>query len=362
MPEADFTLQYLAIERRLFTQTSAWVEFRRMTLVSPLWLGEEGALSDVVLSTRVRIARNLLDLPFPHSATPEQLRSSRAIVTERLCDRFGPLKETPLEATSLDERADFVGARIAGTAFWHPLPERSILTSADLSLAGLANEEDHLRLQKAFRGWSAQRAISHWEHLSERIGTDWAHSRKLGYLTASPINLGGGARLGLMAHLPGLHRSGGSSRWIQALQTLGATARGLYGEGSATVQGFVQISALSGRSELSETVAQIRAIVDSIALAEREARQTIASSDIKGELEEALVVAVHSETLSLGACLKLIGACRMASMREIVPAYYGEFDRLLFELPAYPPPEPAHAGAVRKSRIVSRLRAMQLVG
>jgi protein arginine kinase len=255
--------------------------------VSIAWLAEPAPDRDVVISGRVRLARNLLHYPFPHRASAEQLQA----IAQRLRDALSAVGLTSaieLSELSLQERARLVGARVISPALLQAQAHRWALLNADGSVVAAINEEDHLRLQITCAGWQPdrlQRELIRWERTLNAMPLVWARAPKWGYLTASPINLGSGLRLGLLLHLMGLQRARQITRWLEALQALGCHTRGLYGEGSLAFEGYVQISLLGRRDPLDELLARLRGTLRTLIDAERAAREQHRSRRAGGGVE-----------------------------------------------------------------------------
>jgi len=315
------------------------------------WLSEPAPYRDVIISQRVRLARNLLLFPFPHAANEAQLQA----VVEQLRGALEPLGlgaggAIELARLSLDERAQLTGARIISPALLPALPHRWVLLSADGSVVALLNEEDHLRLQITHAGWQPDRMVSDlraWEERLNALPLRWGYSAQLGYLTASPINLGSGVRLGLLMHLMGLQRARQITRWLEALQTLGCHTRGLYGEGSLAFEGYVQVSLLGRHDPLPEALARLRGMLRTLIDAELEARTRLNHEELQAEWTELCATLRHTSALSLGTTLRTLAVYRMLAMFAHDEARRDFADRLLFELAVYPPPEPDYAAAER---------------
>lgn len=315
------------------------------------WLKAPAPYRDVILSQRVRLARNLLHLPFPHAANEAQLQAVvhqlRAVLEPMGLGAGGTLE---LAQLSLDERARLAGARVISPALLPALPHRWALLSADGGTVALLNEEDHLRLQITHAGWQPERMVDelrHWEQQLKALPLRWGYSQQLGYLTASPINLGSGVRLGLLMHLMGLQRAHQITRWLEALQALGCHTRGLYGEGSLAFEGYVQISLLGRREPLHELLARLRGTLRTLIEAELEARVRLSMDELSAEWEELNTTLHHSAALSLGTTLRTLAVYRMQAMLQGDEARRDFADELLFRLAVYPPPEPDYAAAER---------------
>jgi protein arginine kinase len=325
--------------------------------VSIAWLAEPAPDRDVVISGRVRLARNLLHYPFPHRASEAQLQA----IAQRLRDALsaaGLTSAIELSELSLQERARLVGARVISPALLQAQAHRWALLNADGSVVAAINEEDHLRLQITCAGWQPdrlQRELIRWERTLNAMPLVWARAPKWGYLTASPTNLGSGLRLGLLLHLMGLQRARQITRWLEALQALGCHTRGLYGEGSLAFEGYVQISLLGRRDPLDELLARLRGTLRTLIDAERTAREQIDRDALEEEWNELQATLRHAESLSLGTTLRALAVYRMRGMLSETATLRDAADQMLFEAAVYPPPEPEHAAAERASWLRSRL-------
>ena len=211
-----------------------------------IWLRGDGPESDVVLSTRIRFARNLADRVFPQTAGAE----ARAAVlreilgrTEGLGLESGELRLllAPLEAV---ERRILGERQLLSQELVDAPGERGVVGAGDESVSFMINEEDHLRIQTLCSGLDLQRAnavASRLETaLSERL--EFAFDASLGYLTACPTNTGTGMRASVLLHLPGLVLDNRMEAELAALHERGVTVRGYHGEGSAALGNFFQIS------------------------------------------------------------------------------------------------------------------------
>ncbi|MCX7925091.1 MAG: hypothetical protein N2554_04690 [Fimbriimonadales bacterium] len=322
-----------------------------------VWLTLPAPDRDVVISGRVRLARNLLQYPFPHQASEAQLQAI-AYTLRRELQEAGLNHVLELSRLSLQERARLVGARVISPALLPELPHRWALMDDSGSVVAVINEEDHLRLQITCAGWQPQtlsESLVHWERTLNTMPLLWARSPKLGYLTASPINLGSGIRLGLLMHLMGLQRARQITRWLEALQALGCHARGLYGEGSLAFEGYVQISLLGRRDPLDELLARLRGTLRTLIDAERDARARIDRDALEEEWTELQATLRHTESLSLGTTLRALAVYRMRGMLDYNDAQRDHADRLLFEAAVYPPPEPEYAAKERAEWLRGRL-------
>jgi protein arginine kinase len=251
------------------------------------WLVPGGPDTDVVVSCRVRLARNLAGFPFVARLDAARAGELCASVKQELCDLaldgetcFVAMSEAaPLLRLMLRER-HLISRDLCpsddGTA---ALPGRAVAFGTSECLAVMVNEEDHLRLQALAGGFQLelawQRARELDRRLEERLAL--AHTKELGYLTACPTNVGTGLRASVMLHLPalGLVRTE-IEKVFAAAQRTGLAVRGLYGEGSRAVGDFFQISnqITLGRSE-EQLVGDLLALVPRIIEFERRMRSVL---------------------------------------------------------------------------------------
>jgi protein arginine kinase len=200
----------------------------------------------VVLSTRVRLARNLTDSPFPERATSTQ----RSDIMSRCVEHMGELKKMKtgsfFEISQLSdlEKQVLVERHLISRELCESEQGSGVFINKDQTCSVMINEEDHLRIQFLKSGFNLK---SIWKQIdgfdSELEKTlNIAFSPEFGFLTACPTNLGTGLRASVMMHLPGLVISDQMERVIRAVNQLGITVRGLFGEGSDAMGHVFQIS------------------------------------------------------------------------------------------------------------------------
>lgn len=209
----------------------------------PKWLTENAPESDVVVSTRMRLARNLADIPFParvkdisdienvhNSAKESILRSS-----EFKYSRLGEMGA--LEKRALIER-HIISPELAKNK------DGGLIKSSDESISVMIMEEDHFRLQSLAAGLNPDKAYSGVDLLDKMLsdGVEYAFDEEFGFLTSCPTNAGTGLRASVMLHLPALTATKGMARIISMISKVGMTVRGAFGEGSSASGAFYQIS------------------------------------------------------------------------------------------------------------------------
>jgi protein arginine kinase len=244
------------------------------------WLRGTGPESDIVVSSRVRLARNLAAFPFTNRANAHQKLEIEALLRERIAKlELDPRLEyitlstlTPLDRQFLVER-QLISRELATTD-----GPRGVALAPQETVSVMVNEEDHLRLQVMRSGFAldeAWRDIDKVDDLLEQRIT-YAFSEEFGYLTACPTNVGTGMRSSVMLHLPALVLTKQIEKVFRALQKINLAVRGLYGEGSRASGDFYQISNQVTLGKAEQTIlSEIREVIPQIIAYERQARSAL---------------------------------------------------------------------------------------
>ncbi|MBN2071344.1 MAG: protein arginine kinase [Candidatus Krumholzibacteriota bacterium] len=302
------------------------------------WLSSDGDESEIVLSSRVRLARNLENRPFSHVAEPELLAEMSREVKEAVLrtDMLGKATIVDMDDISEGERMILAERRLISEEMVRNYSNRSLAVKEGEKLSIMINEEDHLRIQSFESGLSVRKAFKRIgdldDELDERL--DFAFSKRLGYLTACTTNVGTGLRVSAMVHLPGLVHNNDIRGVIDGLRHVRLTVRGSYGEGSEVVGNFFQISnsITLGLSE-ADTVTNIDSHIRKVIEFEKKARtsllreaRTLLEDKIwrsYGILKSARLV-TSKETMSLisairlGIGLGIITDIKLADLNEIL--------------------------------------------
>jgi protein arginine kinase len=250
-----------------------------LTHTSGEWLRGSGPESDIVISTRIRLARNLAAFPFTNRASGYQKAEIEALLRDRI---------SKLE---LDPKLDYVNVPGLSSLDRQFLVERQLI-SRELATAdgprGVAlvpqetvsvmiNEEDHLRLQVMRSGFVLDETWQQIDKVDDLIEqrVSYAFSEEFGYLTACPTNVGTGMRASVMLHLPALEHTKQIEKVFRALQKINLAVRGLYGEGSRASGHFYQISnqVTLGKPETT-ILSDIQSVIPQIITYERQARDS----------------------------------------------------------------------------------------
>ena len=256
------------------------------------WAKPEGPYHDVVLASRVRLARNLNETIFPGRAQAAALRRVREAV-------FAAARQTYLKNAAYFRLDELDAADLNFLAERHlispALAENpglgGLVISPQECLNLMVNEEDHLRLYALAPGLNLKEAWREADGLDDELSLKlgFAFQKDWGYLTACPTNLGTGMRASCLIHLPGLGLAGLINKLLESLPRAGLIARGLYGEGTNVIGDFFQISNATalGRTEM-ELVQAVERTVEELSRREKEARGKLAAGPHRARLEDAV--------------------------------------------------------------------------
>ena len=275
-------------------------------------------VSDVVISTRIRFARNLREYPFPCRLSDENKRKVANIVKGAVLDghsaisnRFDYIQMSELtqeEAVSLVER------HLVSPEFISERQGRGLLLLDDESVSIMINEEDHVRIQVISQGMKLEETFD----LADKIDTlldeqlNFAFNDKLGSLTLCPTNIGTGMRASLMLHLPALKESGAMSKIAASLSKLGLVIRGTYGEGSEPSGAIYQLSnqVTLGISE-REAINNLRDIAFQLVTQERNAREALSQNiHVLDMIYRSYGLLLYARLMSNDEAMKLISHLR----------------------------------------------------
>ncbi|WP_210367526.1 protein arginine kinase [Bacillus sp. REN3] len=245
------------------------------------WMSVEGPDSDIVLSSRIRFARNLSEYNFPTLFSKEDAQAVIEIIEERVND-----SGMELELIRMDELPPLQKRVLVEKHLISPnLAENSIqgacLLSGNEEISIMINEEDHIRIQCLFPGFQLSEALKAANEIDDWLEehVTYAFDEKFGYLTSCPTNTGTGLRASVMMHLPGLVLTQQMNRIVPAINQLGLVVRGIYGEGSEALGNIFQISnqITLGKSE-EDIVDDLKSVVSQIISQERSAREALAKT------------------------------------------------------------------------------------
>ena len=290
------------------------------------WLKGEGAYSEVVISSRIRLARNISKIPFPQWGKKNDREKVLSLIQEVAAKSSG-LKTglfIRLDKISLLDRQFLAERHLISQEQTKGNKERAVIIG-EKEIAGImVNEEDHLRLQIIFSGLELHKAwqISNRIDRELEINLDYAFSPKWGYLTACPTNTGTGLRASVLMHLPALAMSGDINRLLQAVAKLGLAVRGLYGEGTQATGNYFQISnqICLGRTE-EELIENIDRVTKQIIEYEQNARKVVlnkSKSETLDKIFRALGILKNVRLISSQETIARLSAIRLGLALGII--------------------------------------------
>lgn len=292
------------------------------------WYIESGLESDVVFSTRVRLARNLNDFPFPSKLTKE--KSSEVInkIKDAMINSsdwaktnftYKGMKElSPIDKYTLMEK-HIISPNIIESKL-----DAGVLMSSDEKINIMINEEDHLRIQCMSEGLQLEKTYEDCVNIDKLLNEslEYAFDQKLGYLTSCPTNLGTGIRFSIMLHLPALIMTGYINGILDACSKIGIAVRGIYGENTEASGSMFQISnqVTLGLKE-EEIMTSVKGIVSRIIEQERALRKELYQKEpnkLEDTIYRALGILSSARIISNEECMKLLSSVRLGVEMGII--------------------------------------------
>ncbi len=319
------------------------------------WLKGTGPENDVVISSRVRLARNLNRFPFLTVATPASRADVEKFVRSHLDGAKLPkeLVYWPMSAFSSVERTVLVERHLISKEHATAEGERGVAVAPDESVSIMVNEEDHLRLQVIRSGLQLEEAYDEIDRMDTALegALHFAFDSRFGYLTACPTNAGTGLRISVMLHLPAVALAKQVDKVLQSLQRLNYNVRGFYGEGTSPLGDFYQVSnqVTLGKSE-RDLIADLRKVIPEILRFERAWRHKLLEDEPKrledkvwrayGVLKNARRMSSEEATdllssLRLGVNLNILTGIPIKTLNELFiftqPAHLQKLERRILE-------------------------------
>ncbi len=282
------------------------------------WLSGSGADSDLVLSSRVRLARNLVDLPFSTRAVEGELKTaaSRIVSACESCASLSGGAYLTLADLEPSDRLFLAERHLISRDMMSAERPSGVYIAQGERTSIMVNEEDHLRLCAVVSGLDVERAWHAVRESEEELdgALDFAFSESLGYLTACPTNVGTGMRASVFMHLPSLVLTKKIRQVLRGVSQVGLAVRGFYGEGSEILGNFFQISNQHtlGHSE-AEILANLKKVTQQVIEAEHRARGVLlrdAGKQIEDKVFRAYGALRHARILPAQELINLVSAVR----------------------------------------------------
>lgn len=245
----------------------------------------DGPDSEIVLTSRIRLARNIEGVKFPLLFSKEEAENviqqvEGAIINESN-QPFGQLELLSMNNLNTLEKRVLVEKHLISPQLAEQSPNGAVILSEDEEVSIMINEEDHIRIQCIKPGLQIEEAIKEANIIDDLLEkkVNYAYHVEMGYLTSCPTNIGTGLRASVMMHLPGMVLTQQMNRIIPAIQQLGLVVRGIYGEGSEALGNIFQISnqITLGRSE-KDIIEELKSVVTQLIEQEKEARNALAQT------------------------------------------------------------------------------------
>ena len=299
------------------------MDFQELAKTSGEWLRGSGPQSDIVISSRIRLARNLADFPFIARATESDRAEIERILRGRIeaLQQSGKFADTPiyLDISQLEDidRQFLVERQLISREHAESQGARAVVIDKFERFSVMINEEDHLRIQVMNSGLDLETAWKQVNHLDDLIEerVTYAFNERLGYLTACPTNVGTGVRVSIMLHLPALVITRQIEKVFRSLQKINLAVRGLYGEGSQAQGDFYQVSnqVTLGQSE-EELTKKVADVVPVLIDYERQARDFLireSQETLHDRVSRAYGILRTAQTISSEETMHLLSSLRM---------------------------------------------------
>ena len=290
------------------------------------WLKGTGPNSDIVVSSRIRLARNLGNFPFIRRCTDIDRANIESTVQNQVLAlaEFEDALYVPVEELDELDRQFLVERQLISRELSESDGARSVIINPAEHFSVMINEEDHLRLQVMRSGCDMAAAWETANALDDALESnlDFAFHDRWGYLTACPTNVGTGLRVSVMLHLPALVQTRQIDRVFRSLQKINLAVRGLFGEGSQAMGDFYQISnqLTLGKSE-EALIEQVGEVVPVLIDYERKARDFLLNSNrpqLQEQVDQAYDTLRQAQQISSEETMHLLSKLRMGVNLELI--------------------------------------------
>ncbi len=295
------------------------MKFSNVLATAGEWLRGEGPHHQVVISSRVRLARNLRSRPFPGWAKKAERTSILELVrprVEELPEMQDSFSESLQDISALDRQV-LVERHLISREHAAKGVGSAVVINRRQTLSIMINEEDHLRMQSIRSGLQLKQAFKLVDKIDSALESklEFAYDPRLGYLTACPTNVGTGMRASAMLHLPGLVLSELISQVIQAVSKIGLAVRGLYGEGTEAMGNLFQISNQTTLGEREDDIInRLSKVIETIIEKEHDARQVLLQkkpNTLSDQIGRAYGVLTYAHAMASKEALNLLSIIKL---------------------------------------------------
>jgi protein arginine kinase len=296
------------------------MKFDSVMVTAGEWLRGEGPHHQVVISSRVRLARNLRDRAFPGWAKKAERVAILDLIkprVEELGEMQDPFSESLQDLSALEKQV-LVERHLISREHAAKGAGSAVVMNRRQTVSIMINEEDHLRMQAIRSGLQLRQAFKLIDKIDSALEgkLHFAYDQRLGYLTACPTNVGTGLRASAMLHLPGLVLSDLINQVVQAVSKIGLAVRGLYGEGTEAMGNLFQISNQTTLGEKEdEIIGRLTKVIETIIEKERDARQVLIqkkSNALWDQVGRAYGVLNYAHAITSKEALNLLSVLKLA--------------------------------------------------
>jgi protein arginine kinase len=322
------------------------------------WLSG-GTWHPIVISSRVRLARNLAKLPFPGWAK----KSERVRILEEIkpeVDTLPAIKEgfsEQLNELSATEKQVLVERHLISREHAAKGMGSAVVINPSQSISIMINEEDHLRMQAITCGLELEKTFQMIDEIDTALEAqlDFAFDEELGYLTACPTNVGTGMRASAMVHLPGLVLGEQINQVVNSVNKIGLAVRGLYGEGTEAMGNLFQVSNQTTLGEKEDQIiGRLHKVIETLIQRETQARENLLATKrttLMDQIGRAYGILTHAYSISSKEALNLISVLRLGIDLGFFPEEgRAIINQLLMET------QPAHLQNVSQQKLAAEER------
>ncbi|SET02126.1 protein arginine kinase [Anaerobranca gottschalkii] len=302
---------------------------------SSKWMEETNQpFSDVVLSSRIRLARNIHGLPFPSVADSKSLKEVEKIIGKRMSG-LEDFKFFSMNGLTHEDKLTLVEKHLISPQLINENKNSGVWLNKDESVSIMVNEEDHIRTQVVLPGLNLEEGYKIADEIDDQLEAhiDFAFSENIGYLTACPTNVGTGLRASVMVHLPALVLTKQINRILTAVSQLGLAVRGIYGEGSESLGNIMQISnqVTLGQSE-AEIIDNLKRVTKQIIDHEYNSRKYLLEENqvnVKDKAYRAYGILSNAYSISSKEALELLSYLKLGVDLKFIEGIKPQFFKQL---------------------------------
>ena len=288
------------------------------------WYLQNGKESDVVISTRVRLSRNIKGIPFINKASKEELKEVYDKVKEITPSLGYNLKFLSLDDMDMITKQSLVEKHLISPDFAKTkMPYTAVVINDDENICIMVNEEDHIKLQVFTSGLDIDNLLNLAIEIDEKMESliPYSYHEKYGFLTACPTNVGTGLKISTLVHIPALQMTGNLNKMLNIINNLGMNVRGLYGEGTKAEGDIYQVSNNQTLGITEKEIAKnLNLLAQKIIDQERLARKYLSKNSLKleDEVYRSYGIFANARRLSEDEALELLSKVKLGTDLGII--------------------------------------------